>query len=65
MELARRYVGTHRSPFHAYLALQRALMARHVARGGTMEDFCARLAPAFRRKYAALLSDPAPRRLAA
>jgi hypothetical protein len=55
MELARRFVAMHPSPFGAYLALQRALMARHMARGGTQEDFCARLAPVFRRRYAHLL----------
>lgn len=58
MELARRYFGTHGSRFEAYLALQRALMARHLARGGTSEDFCARLAPVFRRRYAPLLAEP-------
>lgn len=55
MELARRFIAMQPSPFGAYLALQRALMARHMARGGTQEDFCLRLAPAFRRRYAYLL----------
>ena len=55
MEIARRYVAMHTSPFGAYLALQRALMVRYVARGGTQEDFCQRLAPVFRRRYAHLL----------
>jgi hypothetical protein len=55
MELARRFVTRYPSPFGAYLALQRALMARYLARGGTQEDFCQRLAPVFRRRYARLL----------
>lgn len=55
METARRFVEAHPTGFAAYIALQCALMRRHVARGGTPEDFCARLAPVFRRKYAPVL----------
>jgi hypothetical protein len=40
------------SRFAAYTALQCALMRRHLARGGTAEDFCIRLAPVFHRRYA-------------
>ncbi len=57
MEITRRYRIAYPSGFAAYLALQRALMARYQARGGTAEDFCQRLAPVFRRRYAGLLSD--------
>ena len=38
-----------------YLAMQRALMRRFIARGGSAEEFCARIAPVFRRKYGALM----------
>jgi hypothetical protein len=55
MELARRYCRTQESMFAAYLALQRALMHQFVAQGGTEEEFCARLAPAFRRRYGLML----------
>ena len=51
MEIAKRYLARSTSRFEAYLALQRALMNRYLARGGTIEDFCARLAPAYRRRW--------------
>lgn len=57
MEIARRYLDTRRTRFDAYLALQCALMRRYIARGGTAEDFCERLAPVFHRRYASLLLD--------
>ncbi len=57
METARRFLDTCPTRFGAYLALQCALMRRYIARGGTAEEFCERLAPAFRRKYARLLQD--------
>ncbi|MBR9989464.1 MAG: hypothetical protein KFH98_06895 [Gemmatimonadetes bacterium] len=37
--------------FEAYMALQRALIARWVARGGTEQSWCERMAPSFRRRY--------------
>lgn len=55
MELLRTYCGIHPLTLATYLEMQRALMARFIARGGTAEEFCARIAPAFRRKYGALL----------
>ncbi len=60
METARRFMIGTPSRFAAYLALQCALMRRFVARGGTPEEFCNRLAPAFHRRYAPLLlhGDP-------
>jgi hypothetical protein len=60
METARRFMNGTPSRFAAYLALQCALMRRFVARGGTPEEFCTRLAPVFHRRYAPLLlhGDP-------
>jgi len=60
MEIARPYLARSGSRFQAYLALQRALMNRHLARGGSPEDFCTRLAPAFRRRWARLLHEGGP-----
>lgn len=60
MEIARRFLEGCPTRFSAYVSLQCALMRRHVARGGTSEDFCLRLAPVFHRKYAPLLLEPEP-----
>jgi hypothetical protein len=57
LEIARKYRETSSSGFGAYIALQCALMRRFVARGGTEEEFCVRLAPAFHRKYAQVLLE--------
>jgi hypothetical protein len=57
MEITRRYLIAYPTGFAAYLALQRALIARYQARGGTAEEFCLRLAPVFRKRYAELLAD--------
>jgi hypothetical protein len=57
MEITRRYLIAYPTGFAAYLALQRALMYRFLARGGTPEEFCRRLAPVFRRRYAGLLGS--------
>lgn len=57
MEIMRRYLETSPTRFDAYVSLQRALMQRFVNRGGTTEEFCERLAPAYHRRYAALLLD--------
>jgi hypothetical protein len=75
MELTRRYLAMYPTRFAAYVALEVALMRRFVATGGTEEEFCRRLAPAFARRYGFLLrghpavlplpaipSAPAPRR---
>ena len=51
-ELYRARFGT---GFAAYMALQRALIARWVARGGTEESWCSSMAPLFRRRYAVLV----------
>lgn len=62
MEILRRYVAVQPSRYAAYVALQVALMRRYLARGGTLEDFCVRLAPIFHRRYAPiLLGEPDPR----
>ena len=61
MEIIRRFLTASPSRFEAYCALQCALMRRHVARGGTTEDFCLRLAPVFHRRYAPVLLDGASR----
>ncbi len=55
MEITRRYLARHPTGFAAYLALEVALMRRFVARGGSEEEFCRRLAPAFHRRFAPLL----------
>lgn len=60
METARRFIVDSPTRFGAYLALQCALMQRFIARGGTPEEFCLRLAPVFRRRYAPLLLEPDP-----
>jgi hypothetical protein len=51
MEITRRYLGRYSSPLAGYLALQCALMRRFIARGGTDEEFCTRLAPVYRRRF--------------
>ena len=59
MEIIRRYVAVYPTGLGAYLALQCDLMRLFVARGGSAEEFCQRLAPAFRRRYGPLFLDPA------
>lgn len=59
MEIVRRHVVNQPTRLAAYLALECALMRRFLARGGTLEEFCERLAPAFHHRFApVLLSDP-------
>lgn len=57
MEILRRFLETSPTRYQAYVSLQCALMQRYVRRGGSPEDFCARLAPAFHRRYAPVLLD--------
>jgi hypothetical protein len=59
MELFPRFAARYPTRFAAYVALEVALIRRFVARGGTEEEFCARLAPVFHRRYAPLLAAPA------
>ncbi|MBX6366321.1 MAG: hypothetical protein IRZ00_20950 [Gemmatimonadetes bacterium] len=61
MILAQRFLELNGDPFAAYMALQRALLARYVSRGGTVEQWCERLAPAFQRRYASMLTVAAGR----
>jgi hypothetical protein len=55
MLLAEHYRARCGSAFDAYMALQRALLSRWVAQGGTEESWCLRLAPVFRARYAELV----------
>jgi len=57
--LAQHYLAQHASPFAAYMALQRALMRQYLLRGGTEEDWCRMIAPAFRRRYAPVFAKSA------
>lgn len=55
MEIMRRHIATQPTRLAAYLALQCALMRRFLARGGTAEEFCERLAPIYHRRYAPVI----------
>jgi hypothetical protein len=57
MMLAEIHMARSGSGFAAYMALQRALLARWVARGGTEAGWCERIAPLYRQRYGALLCD--------
>lgn len=46
------YLARYENGFEAYMALQRALITRWVARGGTEQSWCERMAPLYRRRYA-------------
>jgi hypothetical protein len=53
--LAEVYRARFGSGFQAYMALQRALLARWLAHGGTEESWCNTMAPRFRQRYAVLV----------
>jgi hypothetical protein len=55
MILAEHYRAKYGTGFAAYMALQAVLLRHHLARGGTVQGWCARLAPAFQQRYAHLL----------
>jgi hypothetical protein len=55
MEIIRRHMATQPTRLAAYLALQCALMRRFLAKGGTAEEFCERLAPIYHQRYAPLI----------
>ncbi len=57
MILAEQYRALYGTSFAAYMALQRALLARYISRGGTQEQWCQRMAPVFHRRYQGLLPD--------
>lgn len=59
MVLAQHYLAQYSSPFAAYMALQRALMRQYLIRGGTEEEWCRSIAPAFRRRYASVFAKSA------
>jgi hypothetical protein len=48
------YLARFSTGFEAYMALQRALLVRWIARGGTEQSWCDRLAPLFRKRYGRL-----------
>lgn len=54
MTLAEEYFGRYGGGFNAYMALQRVLLERYLSCGGTKERWCERIAPVFRRRYAAM-----------
>lgn len=45
------------SDFDAYMRLQGALLSRWLARGGTLDGWCDRMAPLFRLRYAVLMDE--------
>jgi len=51
MLLAHLFLARHSSALAAYNALQVRLLRRHLRRGGTVDGWCDRMAPAFRRRY--------------
>ncbi len=51
------FLNRHPSGLSAYNHLQRTLMRRYLGRGGTLEDWCARFAPAFRARYGWMLGS--------
>jgi hypothetical protein len=55
--LAESYLARHGSGFAAYMSLQQALLARWLARGGTEESWCTRMAPLFRARYGGLVGE--------
>ncbi|MGH7458485.1 MAG: hypothetical protein ACREKN_05275 [Longimicrobiaceae bacterium] len=55
METARRFLELYPDRFGAYLALERSLMRCYLARGGSFDDFCRRVAPVYRLRFAPLL----------
>ena len=59
MILAQKYLARCETPFAAYMALQRALMVHYMSRGGTEENWCERIAPAFRRRYQPVFAEAA------
>jgi hypothetical protein len=57
MGVARQYLQQHRSPLAAYNALQVALLARYVARGGRADAWCRRRAARFRGRFGWMLES--------
>ena len=59
MILVQEYLARYGSAFAAYMALQRSLLRHFLKQGGTEEIWCARIAPAFRRRYAPVFAAAA------
>ena len=57
MILAQKYLARHKTPFAAYMALQRVLLLHYLARGGTEEGWCKAIAPHFHERYKKLLQN--------
>lgn len=57
MLFARLFTHRHTAGLPAYNALQVRLLRRFLARGGELEDWTRRLAPAFRTRYGWMLGD--------
>ncbi len=55
MLYAQVFLSRHASGLSAYNHLQRTLMRRYLSRGGTVDDWCLRFAPAFRARYGWML----------
>ncbi len=62
MLYAQIYLTQHASRLSAYNNLQRRLMRRFLGRGGSLEDWCTRIAPAFRARYGWMLAEQDARR---
>ena len=57
MLLLDRILPDSKSPFHAYMELQRRLMYRWIARGGSEQAWCERMAPVFHARYGRLIEQ--------
>lgn len=57
MILAQKYLARYKTPFAAYMALQRALMLHYLSRGGSEQKWCERMAPLFHRRYERMLRN--------
>ncbi len=65
MLYARVFLSQHTSGLSAYNNLQRTLMRRFLRRGGSAEEWCTRIAPAFRARYGWMLDQDAKHQRAA
>jgi hypothetical protein len=60
MLYAHLFLGRYQTGFTAYNALQARLLRRYLARGGTLDGWCTRIAPAFRARYGWMLAAGQP-----
>jgi hypothetical protein len=56
MLLASEYLSRYQTRLRAYNMLQWELMAAYLRRGGSVDSWCARYAPAFRRRFGWMLA---------